>query len=145
MLLTPALADSPQDKLFPDATRCYARSYSADHLAQHPAQRVTQLRLSPDFRIGKPLLVLKVDLSLRGTPGGPFEGYGYCETKGDDTLYCGIEGDGGGFTVTPARNGAILLTVSSLGMSFENAAGFVTLDRETGDDRSFMLRPSPCD
>ena len=37
-----------------------------------------------------------------------------------------------------------LVTVSRSGMSFENEAGFVTLERQTGDDRSFLLRPSPC-
>lgn len=144
ILAAPALAQSPQDRMFPDAATCYARSYSAAHLAQHPAQRVTAMRLSPDFQIADPLLVLHVELRLRGTPGGDFEGYGYCENNGADTLYCGMEGDAGGFTVTPAKGGAVLVTVSSVGMSFENDAGFVTLEKAKGDDRAFLLRPSPC-
>lgn len=144
MLGTAALAQSPQDLMFPDAGTCYARIYSADHLAGHPAQRVTGMRLSPDFRIAEPFLGLHVELSLRGVPGGAFEGVGYCENEGGETLYCGLEGDAGGFTVTPAKGGAVLVTVSRSGMSFENEAGFVTLERQTGDDRSFLLRPSPC-
>jgi hypothetical protein len=130
--------------MFPGPHSCYARSYTDDHLAKHPQQRVTDIRLSPDFQIADPLLGLHVMLRLRGTPGGAFEGYGYCENAGGDTVYCAMEGDAGGFAVTPAKGGAVLVSVSSLGMSFENDAGFVTLEKEQGDDRSFILRPSPC-
>lgn len=144
ILADPAFAQSPQDRMFPDASSCYSRTYSADHLAQHPAQRVTEIRLSPDFQIAAPLLGLHVEMRLRGTPGGAFEGYGSCENEGGDTLFCGMEGDAGGFAVTPAKDGAILVTVSRLGLSFENEAGFVTLEKDKGDDRTFLLRPSPC-
>lgn len=130
--------------MFPDGQACYSRAYSEDHLATHPAQRVMEISLAPDFRIAHPLLGLRVELRLRGAQGGDFEGYGYCENEGARTLYCGMEGDAGGFTVTPAKGGAVLVTVSNLGMSFENDAGFVTLEQKKGDDRSFILRPSPC-
>ena len=130
--------------MFPGPTSCYTRVYTPDHLTQHPAQRVTTLSLTPDFQFADPLLGLHVRLILRGSPGGAFEGYGYCENEGADTLYCALEGDAGGFTVTPAKGGSVLVTVSSLGMSFENSAGFVTLDRNRGDDRTFLLRPAPC-
>lgn len=143
MLAPPALAQSPQDRMFPDAASCYARLYTQGHLAQHPEQRVIAMRLGPDFQIADPFLGLRVEVELRGRTGGSFEGYGYCENQGDE-LYCGLEGEAGGFTVEAARGGSVLVTVTSLGMSFENAAGFVTLEREQGDDRSFLLRPSPC-
>lgn len=144
MLAPPALAQSPQDRMFPDATACYARLYAQGHLVQHPAQRVIAIRLSPDFQIADPFLGLHVEVDLRGRDGGSFEGYGYCENEGGQ-LYCGLEGDAGGFTVQEAKGGAVLVTVSSLGMSFENETGFVTLKRDKGDDRSFLLRPSPCE
>lgn len=144
MLGSPALAQSPQDRMFPGPDSCYSRTYTADHLAKHPRQRVTDIRISPDFQIAAPRLGLRVTLRLRGTPGGAFEGYGYCENEGGDTVYCTMEGDAGGFAVTPAKGGAVLVSVSSLGMSFENDAGFVTLERNKGDDRRFLLRPSPC-
>ncbi len=130
--------------MFPDVQTCYLRAYSDDHLEKHQAQRVVEISLTPDFQIADPLLGLRVELRLRGVQGGDFEGYGYCENEGPSTLYCGMEGDAGGFTVTPAKGGAVLVTVSSLGMSFENDAGFVTLEQKKGDDRSFILRPSPC-
>lgn len=129
--------------MFPDPSTCYARTYSAEHLAQHPDQRVTAMRLFPDAQADDPRLVLQVQVVLRGTPGGAFAGYGYCENQGEE-LYCAMEGDAGGFSISSARDGAILVAVSSLGLSFENDAGFVTLEKEKGDDRSFLLRPSPC-
>jgi hypothetical protein len=144
MLAAPALGQSPQDQMFPDASTCYGRSYSAAHLADHPAQRVTDLRLTPDFRIADPLLGLQVAISLRGAGGGRYEGWGYCENEGGETLYCAMEGDAGGFTVTPAKGGAVLVRVSRIGLSFENETGFVTLERDQGDDRAFLLQPSPC-
>lgn len=143
-LNTPALAQSPQDRMFPDADTCYARIYTQDHLAQHQAQRVTAIRLSPEFQIADPHLGLHVELVLRGPRGGAFEGYGYCENLGGETLSCLMEGDAGGFTVTPAKGGTVLVTVSSRGLSFENETGFVTLESKKGDDRRFLLRPSPC-
>lgn len=144
ILSTPTLAQSPQDRMFPGADTCYARIYTKDHLAQHPEQRVTAIRISPDFQIADPNLGLHVELVLRGPRGGAFEGYGYCENLGGETLSCLMEGDAGAFTVTPAKGGAVLVTVSSRGLSFENETGFVALESNKGDDRSFLLRPSPC-
>lgn len=140
----PALAKSPQDQMFPGRDSCYARSYTEDHLATHPAQRVTEIAVIPDFTIADPMLGLRVLVRLRGVPGGDFEAFAYCENEGASTLYCGMEGDAGSFAITPAKNGAILIQVSSLGMSFENDSGFATLERNQGDDRSFILRPASC-
>lgn len=137
-------ADSPQEQMFRGADSCYARSYSDDHLAKHPAQRVTRITIGPDFSSADPLLVVHLTVDLRGVPGGAFEAYGSCENNGGHTLYCGMEGDAGGFQITPAQKGGILIEVSSLGMSFENDAGFATLERNSGDDRSFLLQPVAC-
>ena len=141
---TAAFAKSPQEQMFPGPDSCYARSYSDDHLTKHPAQRVTQIAISPDFTIADPMLGVHLTLNLRGVPGGAFEAYAYCENEGGDTLYCGMEGDAGGFQITPAKQGGILIEVSSLGMGFENEAGFATLERNSGDDRSFLLKPVAC-
>jgi hypothetical protein len=137
-------AESPQDQMFPRADSCYARSYGALHLANHPAQRVTRFALSPDFLSAAPRLALELRLQLRGANGGAFEAYAVCENDGDRALYCGMEGDAGAFQITPAKNRAILITVSRDGMTFENEGGFATLERKAGDDRSFVLRPVDC-
>lgn len=141
---TAAFAKSPQEQMFPGTDSCYARRYSDDHLAKHPAQRVTEIAISPDFTSADPFLGVHLTLNLRGVPGGAFEAYGYCENQGGQTLYCGMEGDAGGFQITPAKQGGILIKVSSLGMGFENEAGFATLERNSGDDRGFLLQPVAC-
>ena len=130
--------------MFPGPDRCYARVYTDAHLAKHPAQRVTRISIRPDFTIADPMLGVQLKITLRGVPGGAFDAYGYCENEGGHTLYCGMEGDAGGFQINPEKNGAILISISSLGMGFENDTGFATLERSTGDDRSFLLQPVAC-
>ncbi len=144
MLATPLAAKSPQDLMFPDRTSCYARSYSASHLANHPGQRVTQIAIRSDFDAPGPFLTLKLTLVLRRVQGEAFQAHAACENEGGDTLFCLLEGDAGGFQITPARHGAILIEVSSLGMTLENDRAFATLEATTGDDRSFLLHPVAC-
>jgi hypothetical protein len=138
-----AQAQSPTEQMFPRGDSCYARNYGAAHLAKHPEQRVTRFAVTPDFVSEAPLLALELRLGLRGTPGGAFEAQAICENTGG-SIYCAMEGDAGGFQIDPAKNRGILISVSSLGMSFENEGGFVTLERNSGDDRSFLLRPVAC-
>lgn len=140
----PSLAKSPQELMFPRSDSCYARKYGAIHLANHPDQRITRFAVSPDYFSDPPNLALELRLDMRGDGGGALRAYATCENEGADTLYCAMEGDAGGFQVTPAKNGSILVSVSSLGMTFETATGFVTLERSKGDDSSFILRPVPC-
>jgi hypothetical protein len=139
----PLAAQSPTDLMFPNKSGCYLRQYSTDHLAGHPAQRVTEISLTAEGSIADPLLGLWVHATLRGVPGGEFEALAYCENEGGQ-MYCGMEGDAGGFSVAPAKNGAVLVSVSSYGMGFENERGFEQLEPDRGDDRSFLLQPVPC-
>lgn len=143
ILATPAVAQSPADRFFPTDRQCYARSYTDAHLADHPAQRVTRMEVRPDRAAMAPFLGLWVDLTLRGVPGGAFEALAQCENI-EDQLYCTMEGDAGAFSLTAAKGGAVLLSVGSRGMGFENEVGFTTLERDQGDDRSFLLRPVAC-
>ncbi|WP_374643878.1 hypothetical protein [Tabrizicola sp.] len=139
----PALAKSPTDLMFPSDARCYARSYTADHLARHPAQRVTAMALRPDRQAAAPFLGLWLSVTLRGAPGGTFEALASCENI-EHTLYCTMEGDAGAFSIEPGKGKAVLVSTGSRGIGLENEAGFVTLERDRGDDRSFLLRPVPC-
>jgi hypothetical protein len=140
----PALAESPDEMMFPGMTSCYTRSYTSDHLAQHPEQRVTEITVTPDFSSTDPLLTLDVVVQLRGKPGGRFRAWAYCENQGADTLSCAMEGDAGTFTLAPSEGVAVLLTVGKDGLELENENGFVTLDSSAGDDRSFLLPPGGC-
>jgi hypothetical protein len=139
----PLSAQSPTDRMFPDPSTCYARTYSADHLAKHPQQRVTEMQLVQDTQAEGPFLSLWLRVSLRGPQGGQAEALASCENT-SSVLYCTMEGDAGGFQAEEAKNGNVLVSVSSLGMGFETDRGFVTLERNAGDDRSFILRPRAC-
>jgi hypothetical protein len=145
---SPLLAETVMERLFPDKSGCYARSYSAEHLAAHPAQRVTRISVIPEAEVASPQLGLWVRLTLRATaePGaaGDFEALAYCSNAGPKSLECGMEGDAGSFLITPARKGAILIKVGKYDMSLENDAGFATLSRKGGDDASFLLPPATC-
>jgi len=137
----PATAENAIARFFPDEASCYGRSYSPDHLKSHPQQRVTAMAVSPDFAIDDPMIGLWFATSLRGVPGGNFEAYAYCENGGPDQLLCGMEGDAGSFSISPAKNGAILVEVGRYGIGLEADTGFVTLESQQGDDRSFILQP----
>ena len=139
----PLAAQSPMDTMFPDKSGCYLRQYSPDHLAKHPEQRVTQIGLTAEADVAFPMLGLWVDVTLRGQPGGEFLALAECENI-EDTLYCTMEGDAGAFSIALRKDGAILVEVGRYGMTFENEAGFVTLEQQRGDDRSFLLQKVTC-
>lgn len=44
--------------MFPGGVGCYGRSYTVEHLAAHPAQRVTEISVSPVLDYTEPLLGL---------------------------------------------------------------------------------------
>lgn len=127
------------DRFFPAADSCYARDYTAEHLAGHPRQRTASIALMPMARSERQQEVL-VMVTLRDLPGEVLRAYAYCENI-DDTLYCPMEGDAGAFSITAAPDGAVLVTVSSLGMTFEGSRDFVPFAPDRGDDRSFLLWP----
>lgn len=137
----PVLAQSPRDEMFPGLSVCYAREYDRAHLAAHPDQRVTSVALTPDQAAPTDALFpLWVVVTHRDQPG-KLEALAYCENI-EDTLYCGMEGDAGAFSIAPAREGAVLLSVARGGMGFEGETGFVRLEADRGDDRTFLLYPA---
>jgi hypothetical protein len=142
-LAGPAQAASPWDQMFPQPSSCYQRTYSADHLAAHPAQRVTGMTLAAAPEVpADPWPAVALVVSLRGPGGGTAQALAYCENEGGATLYCMMEGDAGAFTIEPANGGAVLVTVGRDGMSLETDTDFITLEARRGDDRSFILRPA---
>jgi hypothetical protein len=141
VLTGPLAAQSPTDRMFPDDRSCYAREYGIAHLASHPQQQATSIALTPQGRSPDGLSrQVWVTATVRSMPG-KLEALAYCENISDQ-LYCQMEGDAGAFALTVARDGAVLLAVSSRGMTFEGETGFVTFERSRGDDRSFLLRPT---
>lgn len=98
----PGGAQSPRDRMFPGPDACCSRTYAPEHLAAHPAQRVTRISVSPSPGLAEPFLGRHITLRLRGVPGGAHEAYAACENEAGH-LYCTMEGDAGGFRIDPAR------------------------------------------
>ena len=137
----PAMGQDMRQRLFPELDSCYARDYDAAHLADHPAQRVTSLALSPDrTAAGEIYLWLWISGTIRSTDDR-LEALAACEPIGD-LLDCSMEGDAGELSLRPARGSAILLEVGPYGMTFEIGGDAVTFQPDSGDDRSFLLRPT---
>lgn len=140
----PAMAQSPRQAMFPSDATCYLRQYSRDHLAGHPDQMVTQIAVGPDQgNWESDVLVLRVALYLRGS-NERHMGHAYCENTGG-ALSCGLGGDGGWFTLQPARKGGLLMTVGRDPLGFEGARGFVSIGGPASDDDSFLIPPVPAD
>ena len=136
-------AQSPREVIFPTDANCYARDYSAQHLADHPAQRVSSMALTPEgAKVEDPAVLVWVTATLRDHPGEQLLAQASCQVADATLMECTMEGDAGAFTIATARNGAVLVTVSPRDMGFEGEMGFVTLRHDQGDDRSFLLQPT---
>ncbi|MEO8529640.1 MAG: hypothetical protein ABI459_00305 [Deltaproteobacteria bacterium] len=137
--ITVALAASPAAAF--DLAKCYARTYSAEHLASHPAQMVSDIWVAQTVEnVPSPGVVLNFSVRLK-TSREVYLGGAYCEPDGAD-IRCGMEGDAGSFTIKARKNG-ILIALDPDGISFEGQSGFVTLSGSKGDDREFLLPLCP--
>jgi hypothetical protein len=141
-LAGPAMSASPWEAMFEASGGCYQRVYSTAHLAAHPEQRMTEMTVAASPQIpANPWPAVTLTVTLRGPSGGLAEAVAWCENI-EDSLFCGMEGDAGTFSITKAKGGAILVSVGREGMSFETETGFVTLEARRGDDRSFLVPPA---
>lgn len=135
----PLLAQAGAVAMFPPEAACFQRQYDAAHLAKHPQQQVVEIALTPaEGQVVSNSLVVDIAVTLR--TGDHYIGSAYCEPQGAG-LSCGMEGDAGAFDLGLRSGGALLLTVSALGMSFENDQGFLTISGTSGDDRAFLMQP----
>ncbi len=139
----PLAAQGLAGRLFGAKPGCFARAYTADHLARHPVQQVTEITLSPDIAamtMGGEVDAVMVSVRVRSGRAAYF-GSASCERTGA-ALTCYREGDAGSFRLTEAANGALRLEVGPNGMSFEGIGDFVTLEGNSGDDREFLIPPA---
>jgi hypothetical protein len=131
LTFTPVFADelpsppqpNPPVLGFFDASKtwCLARSYDAAHMAAHPKQKVTGIAFAyePFQRFeGEPdaqpmwdqyastgAIFAKIVVTMKDDPRAAL-GSADCRAAEDsETLRCGIEGDGGGFTLTRRPDG----------------------------------------
>ena len=138
----------------PGRKACYARSYDAAHLRDHPKQRVTSvtfflrvvgldangdkffaLRAEPYDRIQYEHVIA---LTRRGTKRKLSAG-GYC--SGDVTAQCAVECDAGGLTLEKAGADALLIRLLDEGIEFDNDCdgGKGTRVKPGTDDRVFRV------
>ena len=119
---------------------CYARTYDAKHLAAHPRQLLTSFTLSdgpPGATRAKGTLEISVSFTVRGRKE-VYGTLGICR-DGGASLRCGVEGDGGSFTVTRDGKG-LLLRIRRLATEGETFSPEVAV---TSDDRLVRLHPAP--
>lgn len=89
---------------------CYARHYDASHLRTHPDQNVKDMAMlayRPDWA-GADASILNFEARFRDG-GVPVEFSGECRTAADGVLACGIECDGGEFSLKSVGGGSILV------------------------------------
>ena len=117
---------------------CFVRNYSKQHLASHADQLVRHISLSP-VPMADPAGVKLMNLmvNLRGSDEY-YSGIAYCKAKGP-SMVCRLEGDGGGFTLDAAKDGALRLSVAKSGLHFEGQTNFISIAGTSGDDRVFVL------
>ena len=130
----PAQAASILDPLLGSPGDCYYRFYDEAHLRDHPRQMVESIFLTYDTDYQDPLSELTLYFGLTTRDGKQYEGVGICNGN-----VCGVEGDGGRFSLTPYRDGLRLDVDKRRGMHAEGADGFIAL--EDTDDTVFLLYP----
>jgi hypothetical protein len=137
----PAQAASILDPLLGSPGDCYYRQYDQAHLKSHPQQRVESFYLEYDDSFQDPAAELTLSFGFTTRFGEIYQGVGLCTGN-----RCGVEGDGGRFTLTPHRDGLRLDVDPRRGMSAEGDAGYVDLNES--DDKVFLLypaRPAACE
>lgn len=124
---------------------CYARTYSASQLAEHPEQRVGTIELSmpkstPDGTpISEDNIELNFGIKLKDTAGW-YTSLAICKGTGPQ-IGCFLEGDGGSFTLTAAEDGGLKLSTGESGIAIEGETDVIEIDGSKGDDRIFLLAP----
>ncbi|MEM7399242.1 MAG: hypothetical protein AAF354_09890 [Pseudomonadota bacterium] len=126
---------------------CYAREYSASHLAQHPDQTVTSMALGLRAQKDDPKLFDgAIAVTVRGSDRRRLT-VGICEPTGRNSFDCGIECDGGSFQLRPSsRKGSMRLILQRIyfdgGCGFDAGAGNGYELTAGKDDKLFRLDPS---
>jgi hypothetical protein len=163
-LATLAMADEKQDatdfakRVFadnldqPTEYACFSRHYDAEHLAEHPLQKVSVMRLlvsaerDPEDKTLK--YSFRLGVNFRNRPGD-FDSSGDCaRLTGDDAAKqkidfgCSVDCDGGGINVNLAQDNAyVIVTLSGIRIwkGNDNDDGAATELKAGADDKVFHL------
>lgn len=126
---------------------CWERTYSVQHLAEHPEQTVAAMRIGRE-PMGHPKgideTLMEIEVTFRGEDGGRLgeagSAVGSCRPDGQDRLRCSLEGSAGTYAVEAQGAGEILVTPGERPMTFETRRTVHELRADEGDDRAFVLR-----
>lgn len=95
-----------------EATGCYGRNYSAEHLAENPGQQVRDIRAKRYSEPDGAVEYIDIKVHFRDDPR-EFTASTYCEDRGDRRV-CMIECDGGAVYPTTAKDGRLQLRTDYL-------------------------------
>lgn len=131
------------------SSACFERAYDASHLAHHPLQKVSVMKLlvTAEPEPESKALVYSFRLRLRyRNRRGEFESTGECgraETADSGRFGCGVDCDGGGIEVALAKdNKSVLVKVERIRTWRANAPGDDASSQSLlggTDDRLFRL------
>jgi len=131
-----------------DADTCFVRQYSAQHLRANPAQRVTRIALAAiDRGANRPNMAANQSeflIAIQTRAGGGWHSrLAVCSFGRGDSMNCGLESDGGQFTIQNRPDGNILLRAQGeLRMGSE---GGPEIGGSISDDNAFVLTPAACE
>lgn len=140
---------------------CFERTYTAAHLAAHPDQTVSFIRFEHFPRVWGPIdaegnvyfdremwvVNYRVTLRLRRTGDQLYETSGTCRPEGD-RLNCGVDCDGGSFTLHDDGTDTVLLKPSEGGFAIFSCGEGMELEPATipaDPDVAGMLTPGKDD
>lgn len=128
----PAAAANVSERFAPGD--CYARTYSAAHLAEHPRQRVAHIWFTHEPSLGSSpdRFALRFGFSLRD--GRSYESVAYCGVDGR----CAVEADGGRIQFAD-RGRSLLMSVTDYLVVEGRDFSPNLMD---SDDRAFLLHSS---
>ncbi len=118
---------------------CYKRTYSKAHMAKHPNQMVSMIELAyapatdPNAIASSGPISFGLSVRTRRPKDGLVGNVALCREEAGKVA-CGLEGDGGSFTLTGQGNGQVKLSVT-VDMAFESDR-FIALG---SDDKVFVL------
>ena len=132
------------------SVRCFGRAYSAEHMADHPGQRVVEMTLvlfTQSYDGGESHHAI-VRAMMRDRFGEFFANGAICDTA-EGGFACGIECDGGVFDVDLPADGTAMLRNEDWGFVLYGGCGEdVAEDRAVrieadAEHRAFQLYPLP--
>ncbi|ORE89900.1 hypothetical protein [Aurantimonas sp. 22II-16-19i] len=139
---------------------CFARSYSPEHMRSHPRQTVTDIAViyrpvlvldgveTPQWDASGPTTLINVAIAVRvrGGPPAPMLGFGYCQPTSRDKLDCGIDEDGGQFSLRRTKGGYMLenpdrLLVMPAGSRNDDGTSHSVTIARADDNGEFLVKP----